>query len=62
MDVEGGEAELIPAADLSRVRALIVEMHPHVVGAECVDALLTTIEAKGLGLVEKRHRTYLFSR
>ena len=62
MDIEGGEAELIPAANLSQVRALIVEMHPHVVGTECVDALLTTIKAKRLGLVEKCHRTYLFSR
>ena len=62
MDVEGGESVLIPVADLSQVRALIVEMHPHVVGAECVDGLLRNIEARGLILVERQHRTYLFSR
>lgn len=62
MDVEGGESELIPAADLSGVRAVIVEIHPQVVGAERVDELLENLESKGFSLIDERNTTYLFCR
>ncbi len=62
MDVEGGKSELIPAADLSGVRAFIVEMHPQVVGAERVDDLLENLESKGFSLIDERDTTYLFCR
>ena len=62
MDVEGGETELLAAADLTRVRAIIVEMHSHIVGKEKIATLTKNTEAKGLRLTEVRHKTYLLMR
>ena len=62
MDVEGGEVELLPVADLSRVHTIVVEMHPHIVGQRSVQELIA-------GIIEKKFRTeavqgtaYLFTR
>lgn len=60
MDVEGGEVDLLSTADLSRVRILIVEMHPHIVGEEKIAMLVGNIEAKGFRLADARHKTCLF--
>ena len=46
-DIEGAEIDVLPAADLSDVRLLVVEVHPHVVGEEKVAALIRHIEAQG---------------
>ena len=62
MDVEGSECELLLVADVSQVRAVIVEMHPHIAGKEKIEMLVRNIEAKGLGVTEVRHKTFLFTR
>ena len=60
MDVEGSEVELLAAADLSDVRAVVAEMHPHIVGQERIETLVGDVEAKGFRVAEVRHRNYLF--
>ncbi len=48
MDVEGAEVDLLEAADLSGVRAIVVETHEHIVGADKIAAMITALAAKGL--------------
>lgn len=62
MDVEGAEEEILPAADLSNVKTAIIELHPHIIGADKVADLVALLEGQGLGLKETRHKTYLFAR
>jgi FkbM family methyltransferase len=47
-DIEGAEAGLFDAADLSGVRALVIELHPKVYGAEGQARVLSTLARKGL--------------
>ena len=47
-DIEGGEMGLFDDADLSGVRAMVLEFHPKVYGAETVEEITRQIEAKGL--------------
>jgi len=47
-DIEGGELGLFDDADLSGVRAMVLEFHPKVYGAETVEDITRNIEAKGL--------------
>ncbi len=47
-DIEGGELGLFEEADLSRVRAMVIEFHPKVYGAQAVESITRAIEAKGL--------------
>ena len=60
MDVEGSEVDLLSAADLSRVRILIAEMHPHIVGKEKITMLVGDIETRGFRLADVCHKTCLF--
>ena len=60
MDVEGSEVDLLSTADLSRVRTLIAEMHPHIVGKEKITMLVGDIETKGFRLADVCHKTCLF--
>ena len=60
MDVEGSEVDLLSTADLSRVRILIAEMHPHIVGKEKITMLVGDIETKGFRLADVCHKTCLF--
>ncbi len=62
MDVEGAEEEILPVADLEGVRALILELHPHIIGAAKVSALVKDLEARGFSLREKIHKTYFLER
>lgn len=62
MDVEGAELGLLRAADLSGVRRILVEMHPHIVGREAVAALTEDIRAKGFDLADTSVTNYLFVR
>ncbi|MEJ8474058.1 FkbM family methyltransferase [Roseibium algae] len=48
MDVEGAEIDLLPKADLSSVKKIVVEMHPNIVGADKIQALHTHLENQGL--------------
>ena len=60
MDVEGSEVDLLSTANLSRVRILIVEMHPHIVGKEKIKMLVGDIETRGFRLADICHKTCLF--
>ena len=62
MDVEGAEVDLLPAADLSAVRALIIEVHPHIVGDDKIAAMDAALAAQGLHPTQKRHKTVLYQR
>jgi FkbM family methyltransferase len=50
-DIEGGELDLFTAADLTDVRALIIELHPKVYGEPGLARVKGILAAKGLYLV-----------
>jgi FkbM family methyltransferase len=62
MDVEGSETELLAKADLSGVSSIIVEMHPHIVGAAEIDRLLEKLQSAGFKVNDQKHKTYLMQR
>lgn len=62
MDVEGAETGLLQAADLSGVRAMIVEVHPHITGAEAIVEMDAALADQGLFPAQKRHKTVLYTR
>lgn len=47
-DIEGAEADLIPAMDLSGLRAAVIELHPQWIGPEGVNAVFSAMIAAGL--------------
>jgi len=62
MDVEGSETELLPAADLSGIASIIVEMHPHIVGEDAIAELGAKLQARGLREAARQHKTCLLVR
>jgi FkbM family methyltransferase len=57
VDIEGGESDLFPLADLSHIQKICVETHPHVLGNEGITRLLALLFERGfvldLSLVRK---------
>ncbi|MEL6550571.1 MAG: FkbM family methyltransferase [Pseudomonadota bacterium] len=49
-DIEGAEEIVIPKADLSRVRALILELHPKLLSRASIKAIFDACSAHGLYL------------
>lgn len=49
-DIEGGEMGLFDGADLSGVRAVVIELHPKVYGEDGAARILATLAAKGIGI------------
>ncbi|REC56304.1 FkbM family methyltransferase [Rhodosalinus sediminis] len=47
-DIEGAEAELLPAADWSGLRAAVVELHPQWIGQAGVQAVFDAMQRAGL--------------
>lgn len=47
-DIEGAEADLLPAADLSSLRVAVVELHPQWIGQAGVQAVFDAMHAAGL--------------
>lgn len=47
-DIEGGEAELIPALDCTGLRAVVIEMHPKRIAADRLAAVRAALEEQGL--------------
>jgi FkbM family methyltransferase len=47
-DIEGAEADLLPAADLSGLRAAVVELHPQWIGQAGVQAVFDAMHKAGL--------------
>ena len=62
MDVEGAEVSLLHGSDLSGVRAMVVEMHPHIVPQADLDAMTAHVEAQGLRLSDRLQKSALFER
>ena len=62
MDVEGAELGLLRRADLSGIKRILVEMHPHIVGREAVAALAEDIGKAGFDLADTSVSNYLFVR
>jgi FkbM family methyltransferase len=59
MDIQGGECALLEEHSdfLQRVRTVILELHPHLVGAERVKRTRDLLSASGLRVVEARGLT-----
>ncbi|MCE0504527.1 FkbM family methyltransferase [Roseivivax sp. GX 12232] len=47
-DIEGAEAQLLPAADLSGLRAAVIELHPQWIGQPGVQAVFDAMARAGL--------------
>jgi len=62
MDVEGAEVDLLPVADLSDIRAVLVETHAKVTGQEPVERMVTSLVDQGFEVSKKMHRNYLMVR
>jgi len=52
-DIEGAEADLIPAADLSTLRCAVVELHPQWIGKAGVQAVFDAMAKAGLTFFPK---------
>jgi len=61
LDVEGYEVDLL-ANPPDGPAALLVELHPHVVGGEKIEAMLQTLDAGGIHIVERRGSNVLLRR
>lgn len=62
MDVEGAEIDLLRAADLSGLREIIVETHPHIVGEAATQAMIDDICARGFTDAGRIHKNIRLSR
>jgi len=64
VDIEGGEETLVPLLELSSVRALIIEIHPHIIGDRMASEIVGAIIKKGFCI--NMHKTegivYLFEK
>lgn len=52
IDIEGGELDLLRGADLLGVRALVMEVHVGVIGADGADEVRRSVEEAGLQVTE----------
>lgn len=62
MDVEGAEIKLLADVDLAEVRAMVVELHPHIVGEDKIAALMTSLEARGFEVTGDMRKNVLLTR
>jgi FkbM family methyltransferase len=62
MDVEGAEIDLLSTGDLAPIRAAIVELHPHVVSEDRIDALLKSLAERGFEVAERLENNVLLRR
>ena len=59
MDIEGAELDFLTHADVSGLRAIIVEMHPKIFGKEGEAACIEALRSKGM--VQAHHRMQVYS-
>ena len=62
MDVEGAEIDLLSACDLSAIRSILVELHPHIVGDGKITALLESLYDQGFKPTETLERNITLGR
>ncbi|MCB6178831.1 FkbM family methyltransferase [Rhodobacter sp. Har01] len=62
MDVEGAEIDLLQAANLSGLREIIVELHPHIVGEAATRAMIDSVCARGFRDAGRIHKNIRLSR
>lgn len=62
MDVEGAETELLRACDLGTIGKIIIEMHPHVVGSDSIEALCGFLLESGYEIRNRYGKSYYFAR
>lgn len=62
LDVEGAETDLLPSADLSGLRAIVVETHASVTGEPAVGAMIAAVERAGFAITRRAHRNLLLER
>ncbi|MEO0388553.1 MAG: FkbM family methyltransferase [Pseudomonadota bacterium] len=46
-DIEGSEGDVLMNIDLSTLRAIVVELHPHIIGEALVEAIAARLETAG---------------
>ena len=62
MDIEGAELDFMIHADLTGVRAVIVELHPKIFGQEGLTACLEAMQSKGFQRAHHRIHVWSFVR
>ncbi len=62
MDIEGGEMDVLADTALNGVRALVIELHPHIVGEEATAALLSSLAERGFVQEAREHKNVLLTR
>jgi len=62
MDVEGAEVDLFAGVSLAGVRAMVVELHPHIVGQDRIDALLAGLAEDGFRVESQLRKNVLLRR
>ena len=62
MDVEGAEVGLLKVANLTRIREIIVEVHPHIVGDLLIEEMIDGLETRGFIQKQCQHKTIWFTR
>jgi len=62
VDIEGGERDLFDGLDFHNIRALMLEVHPWVLGEKETERILRLIAAAGFSVVEQKKHCRLFRR
>jgi FkbM family methyltransferase len=62
MDIEGGEAEIIPLGMPECIQRLAVEFHPALIGAKKQNELIGLLQAMGFALSSQIGQVYAFAR
>lgn len=62
MDIEGAEIDVLGSSALAGIRAVMVELHPHVTGAAAVDRLRAHLVKLGFREARTIHKSVLFLR
>ncbi|MBF9049684.1 FkbM family methyltransferase [Roseobacter sp. HKCCD9010] len=62
MDVEGAEIDLLANLSLDGVKALVVELHPHIVGQQKIDNLLASLAERGFETTGNMRNNVLLER
>lgn len=62
IDVEGAEIDLLRSCDLDGIGKIIIEMHPHIVGADKIDELFAYLADKGFSVKNQLGKSFYMAR